>query len=118
MMKQLRKCSAYVNYTNMGFGMGTTGIELISYRTPVALFGVIDGELIDAYGEVHECENFVLLLGEYYDCSNTTMSHVRKFCEDYLGVRVTISEIRQALKTDNVLAYRHGGNIMVYRCDW
>lgn len=115
MIKQLRNCSAHVYINDRGF---TNSYELVSYRTPVALFGMVDGEFTDAYGEIHEHSGMALLVGEYYDCSVTTMSHVRKFIEDYVGVRVTITEIREALKTDNYLACLHGQDVMVYRCDW
>lgn len=115
MKKQLRHCSAYVNIENKEF---CNSYELISYSTPVALSGMVDGELVDDNGEIHNREGMTLLLGEYYDCSATTMMHVRKFCEDYLGVRVTISDIRKALKTDNILCNGYGGNIAVYRASW
>lgn len=111
MKKQLRNCSAHVYIENKGF---TNSYELVSYRTPVALLGMLDGEFTDAFGEIHNHSGMALLVGEYYDCSVTTMSHVRKFCEDYLGAYVTIAQIREALKTDNVLF----GDVMVYRCDW
>lgn len=115
MIKQLRNCSAHVYIDNRGF---TNSYELVSYRTPVALFGMVDGEFTDAYCEIHNHSGMALFVGEHYDCSITTMSHVRKFCEDYLGISVTIADIREALKTDNVLACCYGGDIMVYRCDW
>lgn len=115
MIKQLRNCSANVYIENRGF---TNSYELVSYRTPVALYGMVDGEFTDAYGEVHEHSGMALFVGSYYDCSTTTMSHVRKFIEDYVGIRATITDIREALKTDNVLACVYGGDIMVYRCDW
>lgn len=115
MKKQLRHCSANVYIENKGF---TNSYELVSYRTPVALLGMVDGEFTDAYGEIHDHSGMALFVGEYYDCSMTTMSHVRKFIEDYVGVYVTITDIREALKTDNVLCHVYGGDIMVYRCDW
>ena len=115
MIKRLRNCSAHVEISNNGF---SNSYELTSYSTPVALFGMVDGEIVDANCEIHEHHGMALLLGEYYDCSNTTMSHIRKFVEDYVGIRVTIADIRKALKTDNVLVCRYGFDIMVYRVDW
>lgn len=115
MIKQLRNCSAHVNVSNHGF---CNNYELVSYSTPVALLGMIDGEITDDFGEIHNVEGMTLLLGEYYDCSMTTMSHVRKFIEDYVGVCVTIADIREALKTDNVLTCGYGGDVMVYRLTW
>lgn len=113
--KQLRHCSAVVHTYDKGF---TNSHELVSYSTPVALLGMVDGEFTDAWCEIHEHHGMALFVGEYYDCSVTTMSHVRKFLEDYAGIRVTITDIRKALKTDNVLYHVYGGDIMVYRCDW
>ena len=116
MKTRLRHCSAYVNIENCGF---CNSYELVSYDTPVALLGMIDGEIVDDNGdEIHECEGMSLLLGEYYDCSTTTMSHVRKFIEDYIGVSVCIADIRRALKTDNVLCRVYGYDITVYRVSW
>lgn len=115
MKKQLRKCSAYVNIENRGF---CNSYELVSYSTPVALLGMVDGEIIDDFGEIHECEGMALFVNDSYDCSNTTMQHVRKFCEDYIGVRANISDIRAALKSDNVLCNVYGGTVNVYRVSW
>lgn len=112
--KKLRNCSAHVNINNRGFA---NSYELVSYSTPVALLGYVDGELVDANCEIHDVHGMVLLLGSYYDCSVTTMSHVRKFIEDYIGVTRTITDVRDALKTDNVLCSTYGGDVMVYRVD-
>lgn len=112
---KLRSCSAHVVAYNNGF---CTSYELISYNTPVALLGMIDGEFTDNNGKCHTCEGATLLLGEDYDCSVTTMSHIRKFIEDYIGESICIADIRKALKTDNVLCNTYGGEIMVYRCSW
>ena len=111
MIKKLRNCSAYVNINNMGF---CNSYELVSYSTPVALLGMVDGTIVDDNGIEHEHNGMALLLGDCYDCSVTTMSHVRKFIEDYIGVRLTIADIRKALKTNNHLY----GEVSVYRCSW
>lgn len=55
-----------------------------------------------------------LLLGEDYDCSTATMMHVRKFCEDYVGVSATIADLRNALKNDTAIGY----DVAVYRASW
>ena len=97
---RLRHCSAYVNIENRGFA---NVYELVSYRTPVALFGYIDGEIIDINGEIKEWHGQALLVNSDYDCSTTTMSHVRKFIEDYIGIKSNIADIRSALKDNNML---------------
>lgn len=102
---RLRNCSAHVNSESHGFNMA---YELVSYATPVALLGVIDGEIEDINGELHDIHGMALLLTPDYDCSTTTMSHVRKFIEDYIGFKFNIADIRSALKSDNML-----GNIGV-----
>lgn len=106
--KQLRHCSAHVNINE---GMFCNSYELVSYSTPVALLGMIDGTIIDDNGVEHEHHGMALLLGEDYDCSNTTMMHVRKFCEDYVGVSATIVDLRNALKNDSII----GHGVAVYR---
>lgn len=113
-MTRLRKCSAHVNKCSHMF---CNAYELVSYSTPVALYGMVDGEIVDAYGEIHTCEGMALLVNPNYDCSVTTMMHVRKFIEDYVGARVAIAEIRDALKTDNVLCCQYGGDVHVYLID-
>lgn len=118
--KRLRNCTAHVITSDNGF---CTSHELVSYNTPVALYGMMDGEFADDNGELHECHGMALLLSEYYDCSVTTMSHVRKFIEDYIGIRATIADIREALNSDNILEclYRgdmHMYDIYVYRASW
>lgn len=55
-----------------------------------------------------------LLVNEHYDCSVTTMSHVRKFIEDYIGASVSIADIRKALETDNYLY----GEVKVFKSDF
>lgn len=109
--KQLRHCSAYVNINDNGF---CNSYELVSYRTPVALLGMIDGTIVDDNGVEHEHHGMALLLGEDYDCSTTTMMHVRKFCEDYAGVSATIADLRNAIKGDSTIGY----DIAVYRASW
>lgn len=109
--KQLRHCSAHVNINNSGF---CNSYELVSYSTPVALLGMIDGTVVDDNGVEHEHHGMALLLGEDYDCSTTTMSHVRKFCEDYVGVSATIADLRNALKNDSTIGY----GVAVYRASW
>lgn len=42
--KQLRHCSAHVNINSNGF---CNSYELVSYSTPVALLGMIDGTIVD-----------------------------------------------------------------------
>ena len=111
MIKKLRNCSAYVNINDMGFYYS---YELVSYSTLVAVLTMVDGTIVDDNGIKHEHHDMALLLGDCYDCSNTTMSHIRKFIEDYIGVRLTIADIREALKTDNHLY----GELNVYRCSW
>ena len=112
--KKLRNCSAHVNINTNGF---CSSYELVSYRTPVALLGMVDGELVDSNCEIHDVHGMALLLSCDYDCSTTTMSHVRKFIEDYVGIKTTIADIRKALKTDNVLCRTYSGDVMVYRVD-
>lgn len=109
--KRLRKCSACVNIEERGF---CNSYELVSYRTPVALLGMVDGTIIDDSGIEHEHHGMALLLGEDYDCSTTTMMHVRKFCEDYVGVSATIADLRNALKNDSTIGY----DVAVYRASW
>lgn len=109
---KLRNCSAHVNSNSNGFA---TTYELVSYSTPVALLGMVDGEIIDVNGEIHEHNGMVLLLNDMYDCSITTMSHVRKFIEDYIGAHINIADIRDALKTDNMLPCY--GNVAVFMVD-
>lgn len=109
--KRLRKCSAYVNINE---GMFCNSYELVSYRTPVALLGMIDGTIIDDNGIEHEHHGMALLLSEDYDCSTTTMMHVRKFCEDYVGVSATIADLRNALANDGTIGY----DVAVYRASW
>ena len=109
--KRLRSCSAYVNIEERGF---CNSYELVSYRTPVALLGMIDGTIIDDDGVEHEHHGMALLLGEDYDCSTTTMMHVRKFCEDYVGVSATIADLRNALANDGTIGY----DVAVYRASW
>lgn len=108
--KQLRHCSAHVNINE---GM-CNSYELVSYSTPVALLGMIDGTIVDDNGAEHEHHGMALLLGEYYNCSTTTMMHVRKFCEDYVGVSATIADLRNALKNDSTIGY----DVAVYRASW
>lgn len=109
--KQLRHCSAHVNIEERGF---CNSYELVSYSTPVALLGMIDGTIVDDDGIKHEHHGMALLLGEDYDCSTTTMSHVRKFCEDYVGVSATIADLRSALKNNGAIGY----GVAVYRASW
>lgn len=109
--KRLRKCSAHVNINE---GMFCNSYELVSYRTPVALLGMIDDTIIDDNGIEHEHHGMALLLGEDYDCSTTTMMHVRKFCEDYAGVSATIADLRNALANDSTI----GHDVAVYRASW
>ena len=109
--KQLRHCSAHVNINNNGF---CNSYELVSYSTPVALLGMIDGTITDDNGVEHEHHGMALLLGEDYDCSTTTMMHVRKFCEDYVGVSATIADLRNALANDGTIGY----DVAVYRVSW
>ena len=109
--KQLRHCSAYVNIEERGF---CNSYELVSYRTPVALLGMLDGTIVDDNGIEHEHHGMALLLGEDYDCSTTTMMHVRKFCEDYVGVSATIADLRNAIANDGTIGY----DVAVYRASW
>lgn len=109
--KQLRHCSAHVNIND---GMFCNSYELVSYRTPVALLGMIDGTIVDDNGVEHEHHGMALLLGEDYDCSTTTMMHVRKFIEDYVGVSATIADLRKALASDDTI----GDGVAVYRASW
>lgn len=109
--KRLRSCSAYVNIEERGF---YNSYELVSYRTPVALLGMIDGTIIDDDGIEHKHHGMALLLGEDYDCSTTTMMHVRKFVEDYVGISATIADLRNALNNDTTIGY----DVAVYRASW
>lgn len=111
MIKQLRHCSAHVNIEERGF---CNIYELVSYSTPVALLCMIDGTIVDDNGIEHEHHGMALLLGEDYDCSTTTMMHVRKFCEDYVGVSATIADLRNALANDSTIGY----GVAVYRASW
>lgn len=61
--RQLRHCSAHVNINE---GMFCNSYELVSYSTPVALLGMIDGTIIDDNGVEHEHHGMALLLGEDY----------------------------------------------------
>lgn len=109
--KQLRHCSAHVNINE---GMFCNSYELVSYRTPVALLGMIDDTIVDDNGVEHEHHGMALLLGEDYDCSTTTMMHVRKFCKDYVGVSATIADLRKALASNGTIGY----GVAVYRASW
>ncbi len=109
--KKLRNCSAHVNINDNGF---CNSYELVSYSTPVALLGMIDGTVVDDNGVEHEHHGMALLLGEDYDCSTTTMMHVRKFCEDYVDTTVSIADLRDALKNDTTIGY----DVAVYRASW
>lgn len=111
MIKKLRNCKAYVRITEKGF---CNSYELVSYEQPVAVLGVIDGCIVDVNGIEHELHGMALLINECYDCSVTTMMHVRKFIEDYIGVSLTISDIRKSLKTDNCLC----GDVKVFKCEF
>ena len=68
---------------------GSYGYALISYETLVAL------DLSDLANNEHRGET--IYLGPKFDCSMTTMGHVRKFLEDYAGMCVSIPEIRRRL---------------------
>lgn len=109
--KQLRHCSAHVNINGNGF---CNSYELVSYSTPVALLGMIDGTIVDDNDVEHEHHGMALPLSENYDCSTTTMMHVRKFCEDYVGVSATIADLRNALANDDTIGY----GVAVYRASW
>lgn len=111
MIKKLRNCHAYVRITDKGF---CNSYELVSYETPVAVIGMVDGCIVDDSGIEHEHHGMALLVNECYDCSVTTMMHVKKFIEDYIGVTLTIADIRKALKTDNYLY----GEIKVFKCEF
>lgn len=111
MIKKLRNCQACVHINDKGF---CNSYELFSYDTRVAVLGMIDGVISDDNGIEHEHHGMALLLNEYYDCSVTTMMHVRKFIEDYVGVSLTIADIRKALKTNNCLY----GEVKVYKCSF
>ena len=92
--KQLRHCSAHVNINE---GMFCNSYELVSYSTPVALLGMIDGTIIDDNGVEHEHHGMALLLGE-----------------DYVGVSATIADLRNVLKNDSIIGY----GVAVYRASW
>lgn len=68
--KQLRHCSAHVNINDNGF---RNSYELVSYSTPVALLGMIDGTVVDDNGVEHEHHGMALLLGEIIE-------NLWKFC--------------------------------------
>lgn len=94
--KQLRHCSAFVESDNFG------NHWLTSYNTLVAAIGYLDGEVVNELtGELIDCSEYTspfIVLFPDYDYSVTTMSHVRKFVEDYYGVPYTISELREFAK--------------------
>ena len=87
--KNLRSCSACV------YEVSENGRPIFyvlkSYATLVAKIRVRQPE--------ENGEKFTLTLYPQYDCSTTTMSHVRKFVEDICGYSATITEIRECLKT-------------------
>ncbi len=91
--KQLRHCSAYVTSDEHG------NHWLTSYSTPVAAIGYLEGEHVNAItGELVDCSEYggiFIMLFPSYDYSVTTMSHVRKFIEDYYGLYLTIAELRE-----------------------
>ena len=68
---------------------GSYGYALFSYETLVAL------DLSDLANNEHRGET--IYLGPKFDCSMTTMGHVRKFLEDYAGWRIGIPAIRAKL---------------------
>ena len=68
---------------------GSYGYALISYETLVALY-IQDNAPAPHHGRT-------IYFGPWFDCSTTTMGHVRKFLEDYANWRVSITEIRRHL---------------------
>ena len=63
MIKRLRSSSAHVNSNN--------GVHrLVSYRTHVATY---------------DSNTNTFTVYQYWDCSPTTLRHVGKFAEDYMG---------------------------------
>lgn len=77
--KQLRHMSATVHTRK--FNNNVVYI-LKSYETIVAAYYPVANELY---------------LGSKYDCSQTTMKHVRAFFSDYVGVDVSIPDLRKQI---------------------
>lgn len=97
--KKLRSCSAH--YTETRNDWGETSYTLTSYSTDVCMIGRFDGEIINcATGEIINADGqiFVALRNGAYDCSITTMSHVRKFLVDVADWNVTIAKLREIVK--------------------
>lgn len=65
---------------------------LVSYSTPVAVM-----------------ENGRLILGYDFDCSVTTMSHVRAWLSDAFGIRTSIPQLRRLIDLGEVEKAPVGG---------
>ena len=80
MLKKFRSMNAMeVHDTSSGNG------ALVSYSTPVAVM-----------------ENGRLILGYDFDCSVTTMSHVRAWLSDAFGIRTSIPQLRRLIDLGEV----------------
>lgn len=66
---------------------------LRSYDSYVAIYGKARNNLP------------VLCLLKYFDCSNTTMQHVRKFQEDYTMETMPIKRLREIIKASKISAF-------------
>ena len=86
-IKQLRSSNAHVECRV--YDDDSIGYALISYETLVALY-IQDNAPAPHHGRA-------IYVGPKFDCSMTTMAHVRKFLEDYAGMCVSIPEIRRRL---------------------
>lgn len=101
--KQLRHCSAWV-YTELNPETGKVqGYMLQSYNSRVAWIGINQrtGEMwFGAYSR--------------WNYSNTTMSHIRKFVEDYMGEHYNITEMRRYIADPDNHKFRD----LSYDKDW
>ena len=94
--RKLRNCSAHVTTNTNDWGI--TSHTLTSYSTDVAMIGLLEGEITNAYtGEIIDADGsmFLVLRAGWYDYSQTTMQHVRKFAADYWREPLTISDMRE-----------------------
>lgn len=100
MYKQLRSCTAHVydKEWNNGKSINIVSEAWAEPVGPITNYYVLRSYSTDVavYYPAHEC---VYLLPDY-DCSSTTMQHVRKFLHDVAGADATITGIREALAAD------------------
>lgn len=102
MKKQLRKkCSAYVmTDSDMEFVKAIHIYDTVENRVfympnfdernAHTLIGLVSYKSLVA---IYDCDVDILFLLPHWDYSITTQSHIRKFCEDYLNIRVCKSDL-------------------------